>query len=91
MLVLIQIEKAKANGLQDAFVFDLQEELRFPEGFTGRREGFDAVFSNATLHWCKRNPAFVLENAKRVLRPGGRIVVEMGGHLNVIGEDTSSL
>jgi hypothetical protein len=50
MLFLIQIEKVKANGLQDAFVSDLQEELCFPEGLIGRRAGFDVVFINATLY-----------------------------------------
>ena len=47
---------------------------------------FDVVFTNAALHWCKRDPAGVLESAKRVLKPGGRIVGEMGGFLNCIGE-----
>ena len=46
---------------------------------------FDAVFTNAALHWCKRDPAGVLESAKRVLKPGGRIVGEMGGFMNCIG------
>lgn len=32
---------------------------------------FDAVFSNAALHWV-RAPRTVIEGAKRVLRPGGR-------------------
>lgn len=47
---------------------------------------FDAVFSNATLHWCKRDPAGVLEGVKKYLKPGGRLVVEMGGSLNCIGK-----
>jgi SAM-dependent methyltransferase len=47
---------------------------------------FDAVFSNACLHWCKRDPGGVLESAKRVLKPGGRFVGEMGGFANCIGE-----
>ena len=46
---------------------------------------FDAVFTNAALHWCKRDPSGVLEGAKRVLKPGGRIVGEMGGFMNCIG------
>ncbi|CAN0515129.1 unnamed protein product, partial [Scytosiphon promiscuus] len=32
---------------------------------------FDAVFTNAALHWV-RAPRTVIEGAKRVLRPGGR-------------------
>ncbi|KAJ7457682.1 S-adenosyl-L-methionine-dependent methyltransferase, partial [Mycena galericulata] len=46
---------------------------------------FDAAFSNAALHWCKRNPAGVLESVKRILKPGGRFVAEMGGAMNCIG------
>ena len=34
---------------------------------------FDAVFSNAALHWVKA-PRAVIEGVKRVLRPGGRCV-----------------
>jgi trans-aconitate methyltransferase len=43
---------------------------------------FDAVFSNAALHWMKDAGA-VLKGAARALRPGGRIVAEMGGKGNV--------
>ena len=43
---------------------------------------FDAVFSNAALHWV-RNQDAMLAGVKRALRPGGRFVVEMGGHGNV--------
>jgi trans-aconitate methyltransferase len=39
---------------------------------------FDAVFSNAALHWMKRADA-VIEGVRRALRPGGRFVAEMGG------------
>lgn len=41
---------------------------------------FDAVFSNAVLHWIKRNPDAAIASAYRALRPGGRFVGEMGGH-----------
>jgi SAM-dependent methyltransferase len=40
---------------------------------------FDAVFSNAALHWM-RNPERVVRNIARALRPGGRFVAEMGGY-----------
>jgi trans-aconitate methyltransferase len=40
---------------------------------------FDAVFSNAALHWMKRADE-VLSGVHSVLRPGGRFVAEMGGH-----------
>jgi trans-aconitate methyltransferase len=43
---------------------------------------FDAVFSNAALHWM-RNQDAMLAGVKRALRPGGRFVAEMGGHGNI--------
>ena len=43
---------------------------------------FDAVFSNAALHWMTR-PDEVLQGVYRALKPGGRFVAEMGGHGNV--------
>lgn len=43
---------------------------------------FDAVFSNAALHWMP-DPDAVITGVRRALRPGGRFVGEMGGHGNV--------
>lgn len=43
---------------------------------------FDAVFSNATLHWVKPPEAAAACIAK-ALRPGGRFVAEFGGRGNV--------
>ena len=43
---------------------------------------FDAVFSNAALHWM-RAPELVTAGVARALKPGGRFVGEMGGHGNV--------
>lgn len=43
---------------------------------------FDAVFSNAALHWMTDADA-VLRGVRRSLRPGGRFVGEFGGHGNV--------
>ena len=40
---------------------------------------FDAVFSNAALHWMRNNPDSVISGVHRALRPGGRFVAEMGG------------
>src|SRR5579872_5464064 len=42
---------------------------------------FDAVFSNAVLHWVLDKETAV-DNIYRALRPGGRLVVEMGGKGN---------
>ena len=43
---------------------------------------FDAVFSNAALHWVREQDAMMAE-VHRVLKPGGRFVAEMGGHGNI--------
>lgn len=43
---------------------------------------FDAVFSNAALHWVRDQDAMMAE-VRRVLRPGGRFVAEMGGQGNI--------
>ena len=64
-----QIEAARKLGL-DARVGDA-ENLGFgPE--------FDAVFSNATLHWI-RKPDAAIDGVWRALKPGGRFVGECGG------------
>jgi len=52
------------------------ESLPFADGT------FDAVFSNATLHWVRDQDA-MMDEVRRVLRPSGRFVAEMGGHGNV--------
>ena len=65
-----QIEATKRLGLE-AFVMN-GAELPY-------REEFDAVFSNAVLHWIKRADA-TIEGVRRGLRPGGRFVAECGGH-----------
>ncbi|HEU4636022.1 MAG TPA: methyltransferase domain-containing protein [Edaphobacter sp.] len=48
------------------------------------RAEFDAVFSNAALHWLSadRHPA-LLACIHRALKPGGRFVAEMGGQGNI--------
>ena len=66
------VEVAKALGL-DARVMDGQA-LQFAQEF-------DAVFSNAALHWMKR-PEAVIAGVWRALKPGGRFVAEFGGDGN---------
>ncbi len=68
-----QIAAARRLGL-DARVADA-ENLRLPPAF-------DAVFSNAALHWMKK-PDAVIAGVARALKPGGRFVAEMGGAGNV--------
>lgn len=43
---------------------------------------FDAVFSNAALHWMTEAEN-VIAGVRRALKPGGRFVAEFGGHGNV--------
>jgi trans-aconitate methyltransferase len=43
---------------------------------------FDAVFSNAALHWMTDADG-VVRGVARALKPGGRFVAEFGGHGNV--------
>jgi trans-aconitate methyltransferase len=45
-------------------------------------EPFDAIFSNAALHWIDNQEA-TIASMHRALRPGGRLVLEMGGKDNV--------
>ncbi len=73
------VAAAKARGL-DARVVPGQS-LAF------ERE-FDAVFSNAALHWMHPQEA-VLAGVARALKPGGRFVAEMGGHNNTAAIQTA--
>jgi trans-aconitate 2-methyltransferase len=43
---------------------------------------FDAIFSNAVLHWVQP-PEAAAAAMSRALKPGGRLVCEFGGHGNV--------
>ena len=68
-----QIAAARARGL-DARVMDGQSLAFAAE--------FEAVFSNAALHWMKE-PDAVIAGVARALKPGGRFVGEMGGAGNI--------
>ena len=50
---------------------------------------FDAVFSNAALHWMTAQPA-VIAGVWEALKPGGRFIGEMGGHGNVASIRTAA-
>ncbi len=65
-----QIEAARQIGL-DAHVMD-GHRLTYDDEF-------DAVFSNAALHWMGY-PDEVIAGVRRALKPGGRFVAECGGH-----------
>lgn len=49
---------------------------------------FDAVFSNAALHWMVK-PDLVIAGVRRALKPGGRFVAEQGGQGNVAAIHTA--
>ncbi len=69
-----QVAAARVRGL-DAHVADGTRLGCFAEEF-------DAVFSNAALHWM-RDPDAVIDGVWRALKPGGRFVGECGGAGNV--------
>jgi len=52
---------------------------------------FDAVFSNAVLHWIKDDPDAPIAGALRALKTGGRFVGELGGHACVGAITVASL
>ncbi|ORY96398.1 S-adenosyl-L-methionine-dependent methyltransferase [Syncephalastrum racemosum] len=56
---------------------------------TQSNKRFDAVFSNATLHWLKE-PVKAIQSIHHVLKPGGRLAAEFGGFMNC-GEIHSAL
>ena len=45
-------------------------------------ESFDAVFSNAAIHWMPRHEE-LSRRVHRALKPGGRFVAELGGRGNI--------
>ena len=51
--------------------------------------GFDAVLSNAVLHWVPEADAAAASLAA-ALRPGGRLVAEFGGRGNIAAIDSSA-
>jgi SAM-dependent methyltransferase len=65
------IAAARQRGI-DAIVMDARNLVFENE--------FDAVFSNAALHWIKDDPEAPIACAFRALRIGGRFVGELGGH-----------
>ena len=69
------IEKARQNYP------DLQFNVADARNFQIDRT-FDAVFSNATLHWVPEADA-VIDRVYQILKSGGRFVAEFGGKGNV--------
>ena len=69
------ISQARSN--YPILVFETQDACHMP--YCGE---FDAVFSNAALHWIQPAEAAAAAMA-RALKRGGRLVAELGGHGNV--------
>src|SRR5262245_24168994 len=69
------IEQARRNF--PAIRFELADARDFAFA-----EPFDAVFSNAVLHWILE-PGRVVRRVREALKPGGRFVAEFGGRGNV--------
>lgn len=69
------IAQAKANYPQIPFV--VADACQFQT-----QKSFDAVFSNATLHWILE-PDAAISCIHQALKPGGRFVAEFGGRGNV--------
>jgi trans-aconitate methyltransferase len=66
-----------ARGAYPKLKFEVVDamELKF-------EQEFDAVFSNAVLHWI-HEPVRVIQGVRLALRPGGRFVAEFGGKGNI--------
>jgi trans-aconitate methyltransferase len=73
---------ARERNLQSArgITFEHHDATALPYN-----QQFDAVFSNAALHWIAgiSGQQAMLAGVHRALRPGGRFVAEMGGHGNI--------
>jgi len=69
------IETAKQTYPDLEFVLADASDFHFDQPF-------DAIFSNAALHWVQ-NAEGAVRSMSEALKPGGRFVIEMGGHGNV--------
>jgi trans-aconitate methyltransferase len=69
------IEEARRNFPKLKFEIADATAMRFDQPF-------DAVFSNAALHWVKP-PEAAVARMWEAIKPGGRLVIEMGGKGNV--------
>jgi trans-aconitate 2-methyltransferase len=79
MIALAQASYPKAQAQWANLTFQLAEAADLP--FSAE---FDVVFSNATLHWVLDHVP-VLCGIQRCLRPGGMLLLQMGGRGNALG------
>jgi len=81
---------AVVTGLDSSVSMIAQARRNYPKlgfvlgdaGAFGFDDPFDAVFSNAALHWIPEAVP-VIASVARALRPGGRFVLEMGAKGNI--------
>ncbi|KAJ3294716.1 hypothetical protein HDU79_010562 [Rhizoclosmatium sp. JEL0117] len=80
------IHQAKENFPDSADTYSVLDghDLHSSEWGTAT-DKFDAVFSNAALHWMKKSPTQVVRGIRAVLKSNhqGRFVAEFGGFLNI--------
>lgn len=72
------VAAARAKYPQHSFL--QADACALDEALAGQR--FDAIFSNAVLHWI-RQPELALRQMADRLKEGGRLVLEMGGARNI--------
>jgi trans-aconitate methyltransferase len=86
----IQSLGADVTGIDSSAEMIRQAQENFPEVKFGVAnaanfyfaEPFDAIFSNAVLHWIKDQDSLI-KTVYDNLKPGGRFVAEMGGRGNI--------
>lgn len=81
-LNVVGIDKSRqminqANKKYPNITFSVQDIINFSYS-----QPFNAIFSNATMHWIKQ-PEKALKNIYKYLKTGGRFVAEFGGKHNV--------
>ncbi|KAI9259022.1 S-adenosyl-L-methionine-dependent methyltransferase [Phascolomyces articulosus] len=76
------IAKAQSSSSTSAIAYHVVNGHYLNQWFDKEnQEPFDAVFSNATLHWLKE-PVKAIQGIHHVLKPKGRFVAEFGGFMN---------
>ena len=75
------------NLIQAAQTLGLDARLMDGQNLQFKAE-FDAVLTNAALHWMKQ-PDAVIQGVGKALKPGGRFVGEFGGRDNVSAIETA--
>ena len=76
---MLEAARARSRSSTHPFTVELHSADALPY-----RDEFDAVFSNAALHWLPESKhAVMLAGIHHALKAGGRFVAEMGGQGNI--------